>query len=439
MDFNTLQARIASCMGISTLMPMQEAMGKVALPCRAMLLAPTGSGKTLAFSIAFLRSLKADTEGVCGVVLVPTRELALQVYDMVRTLATPEFKVAAFYGGHRMETEVNSLAGKPDIIVATPGRLLDHLQRGNLSGHDVKSLVLDEYDKSLELGFAAEMSAIVGRMKGLKTLILTSATALAELPTFLGKEAVSVFDYSNGDELKPDILFRLVESPSADKIETLEALLRDFTDEKTIVFVNHRDAAERVWGHLHKHGFCAGLYHGGLEQEQRERAMVLFANGTKKILVSTDLASRGLDIDGVGVVVHYHLPVSEEALTHRNGRTGRMGASGLAFAIVSDNDKIPDYFPTLERYWPEGSSEPKHQGTSTLYFNAGRKEKISKGDIAGFLMKKGGLGRDEVGRIDVKDHCAYVAVPSDKATNTIKALSPHKIKNVRVKVSLIKL
>lgn len=439
MDFDTLQSRISKRMGIDKLMPMQEAMGKVSLPCRSLLLAPTGSGKTLAFSIAFLRSLKAGSGRVAGVVLVPTRELALQVFDVVRYLCLPDFKAAVFYGGHSMESEINTLTGKPDIIVATPGRLLDHLHRRTLSVDGVTSLVLDEYDKSLELGFYAEMSAIVERMHKLKTLILTSATALSAMPDFMGTDAVDVYDYSAQNRMKPDIEFRLVESPAADKLETLEALLRDFNNKKIIVFVNHRDAAERVWGHLRKHGFDAVLYHGGLEQEQRERALILFANDSAPILVSTDLASRGLDIAGVDVVVHYHLPVSEEAMTHRNGRTARMGASGSAFAIISDSDKVPDFFPTLERYWPTGTSEPRKTSKATLYFNVGRKEKVSRGDVAGFLMKKGGLTSDEVGKIEVKDHCAYVAVPVDKADSTIKLLAPHKIKNVRAKVSLVRL
>ncbi|MDE6854073.1 MAG: DbpA RNA binding domain-containing protein, partial [Muribaculaceae bacterium] len=222
------------------------------------------------------------------------------------------------------------------------------------------------------------------------------------------------------------------------KLETLDALLRDLQDERVIVFVNHRDAAERVYGHLRSRGWPAGLYHGGQEQDVRERALVLLANGTTPILVATDLASRGLDIDSVGAVVHYHLPVSEEAMTHRNGRTGRMGASGRAFAIISDTDKVPDFFPALDTYWPEGTLPVKPSRWATLHFNAGRKDKISKGDIAGFLMQKGNLGRDEVGRIDVKDHQAYAAVPADKARATTAAVAPYKVKNTRVRVTQLK-
>lgn len=431
--------RAAERFGISVLTPMQQEMLSLELPAKVMLQAPTGSGKTLAFALPFLRSLRKGGEEIKGLILVPTRELALQVYEVVRTLATPEFKTAAFYGGHSFDAEVNTLAGHPDIVVATPGRLLDHIKRGSVSLFGVTSLVLDEYDKSLELGFQSEMKSIIGRLKNVRTMILTSATVLAEVPDFLADVKFRHIDYTTPEEtVVPEIDFRRVDSPSPDKLETLDALLRDLGGERGIVFVNHREAAERVYKHLIERGFPAGLYHGGMEQNDRERALTLFSNGTTPILVSTDLASRGLDISGVGAVIHYHLPVSPEVMTHRNGRTGRMGAVGRAFAIMSDKDKIPDFFPALDNYWPEGSAEIVPSEWSTLHFNAGKREKISRGDIAGFLMQKGGLTKDEVGRINVRDHQAFAAVPADKARATVIAVSPYKIKNTKVKVTRIK-
>lgn len=406
-------------------------------PMRLMLLSPTGSGKTLAFAIPLLNSLDPQKQGVKAIVLTPTRELTLQVFEVIRTLAHPEFKTAALYGGHNMLAEINSIKGEPDIIVATPGRLLDHIQRGTIDIRSASALVFDEYDKSLELGFLRDMGAIVRHIRKISLLILTSATKLEAIPEFLGKEAVEVVDYRQADNT-PQIDFRRVDSPAADKLDTLEALLRDLSGGRTVVFLNHRDAAERVFNALQDKGFTVGLYHGGLEQDMRERALVLFANGSTPVLVATDLASRGLDIDGIEAVVHYHLPVSEQALTHRNGRTGRMDATGRAFMIMSDKDKIPDFIPALDSYWPEGTAPIEPSAWATLYFNAGKKEKISRGDIAGFLMQKGGLAKDEVGKIDVKDHCAYVAVPAAKARETAKALAPHKIKNTRVRVTQLK-
>lgn len=430
--------RVTERLGIRELTPMQKEMSELKLPARVTLQAPTGSGKTLAFALPLLRSLAPDGEGIKGLIIVPTRELALQVFEVVRKLATPEFKTAALYGGHSFDAEVNTLSGSPDVVVATPGRLLDHIRRGSADIYGVTALVLDEYDKSLELGFQAEMKSIIGRLKNIKTIILTSATEL--------KEKNDIIDLSNfrhvGGEPEsaavPDIEFLRVDSPTADKLDTLDALLRDLGGERVIIFVNHRDAAERIYNHLTERGFPAGLYHGGLDQDMRERALTLFSNGTTPVLVSTDLASRGLDIDGVGAVVHYHIPVSPESMTHRNGRTGRMGAAGRAFAIVSDKDKIPDFFPALDNYWPEGNAAIQPSRWATLHFNAGRREKISRGDIAGFLMQKGGLEKDEVGKIDVRDHQAYAAVPADKARETVIAVQPYKIKNTRVRVSRLK-
>ncbi|MDE6611105.1 MAG: DbpA RNA binding domain-containing protein, partial [Muribaculaceae bacterium] len=302
----------------------------------------------------------------------------------------------------------------------------------------VETLVLDEFDKSLDLGFLPDTERICQSLKSLKSIILTSATALPELPEFLSGYDFAIFDYAHATEVQPSIEFNRVESPAADKLDTLISLLRDLSDEKVMVFVNHRDAAERVYKALSDNGFSAGLYHGGLEQDLRHRALALFANGTDNILVSTDLAARGLDIDGVGAIIHYHLPVDAEAMTHRNGRTARMGTSGRAFAIVSDHDKVPDYFPALEQYWPDGTAEISKSKWETLYFNIGKKEKISRGDIVGFLIHKGGLKADEIGRIELADHCAYVAVPVSVSRRTEISLQGQKIKNKRVRVSRLK-
>ena len=438
MDSALLIARAKEKLGIEKLTPVQRQMADTPLPAKLLLTAPTGSGKTLAFALPFLRSVKKG-EGVRGLVIVPTRELALQVFEVVRSLASPELKTTAMYGGHSFEAETKSLDGDPAIIVATPGRLLDHIRRGTVNVFGVTSLVLDEYDKSLELGFLPDMRAIAGRLKNLSTTILTSATKLSELPDFLELKDFKTFDYTGDDKtIEPDLEFMRVDSPSADKLETLDSLLRDLAASRVIVFVNHRDAAERVYQHLKCRHFPAGLYHGGLEQDERERALTLFSNDTTPILISTDLASRGLDISGVDTVVHYHLPVSPEAMTHRNGRTARMGASGRAFAIVSDTDRVPDFFPVLEQYWPEGSGEIKPSQWATLHFNAGKREKISRGDIVGFLIQKGGLSKDEVGRIDIRDHQAYAAVPASKARATALAVAPYKIKNTRVRVTQLK-
>lgn len=441
MKLQELTSRISQRLGIDDLNEMQRATSAIAPGSRSLLLAPTGSGKTLAFAIPFILSLrKSEGNEPVGIIIAPTRELVLQIFEVVRTLATPDFKTTALYGGHDMRAEQASLGGKPEIIVATPGRLLDHLHRDILSLFSVKSLVLDEYDKSLELGFHDDMRAIVGRMRNLRTLILTSATAAADLPDFISTEGIKRYDFTSAGAQAPEIeIFRL-NSADTDKLETLDRLLRGNQGQKTIVFLNHREAAERVYNYLRSQRFPVGLYHGGLEQQDRERALILFDNGTTPVLVSTDLASRGLDISGVDNVVHYHLAPTPESNTHRNGRTARMGRSGRAFYIVSSADKVPSFIPEGVNYRMDGEDpETVHRSdTATLFFNAGKKEKLSRGDIAGFLIQKGLLTRDEVGKIDVKYHCAYAAVPAAKARETVENLAPHKIKNTRVRVTQLK-
>ena len=433
----TILLRIRRSLGIETLLPMQERMATLPLPVRALIQAPTGSGKTLAFAIALLRSLKQGNNGVAALVIAPTRELTLQIFDTIRPLAAPEFKTAALYGGHSFEAEANSLLGKPDIIIGTPGRLLDHINRRRLDLSGTGTLVIDEYDKALELGFAPDMKRILATMKKVVNLILTSATT-GDIPEFIGA-VDSVFDYRNeSPTTMPATEVYSITSATADKLSTLKELLKALGDKRTIVFVNHRDAAERVYNYLRDEGFCACLYHGGLDQDVRERALILFSNGTAHIMVATDLAARGLDIDSVEAIVHYHLPSSAEAWTHRNGRTGRIGGSeGSAFVILSAKDRLPEYAETkpcdLDALTPVN-----YPRKTTLYLNAGKKEKISRGDIAGFLIAKGGLAPDEVGRIDIRDHCAYVAVPADKARQTVLAVAPYKIKNTRVRVTQLK-
>lgn len=441
MTVQEIRSRIQSRLNIDRLLPMQEDMATISMPVRSLLCAPTGSGKTLAFAIALLRALPSKgTSGVKALVIAPTRELVLQIFDIVRVLAAPEYKTVAVYGGHSFAAEAKSLEAAPDIVVGTPGRILDHINRGRLELGGTPVLIIDEYDKSLELGFADDMRRICGRMKKVANLVLTSATD-GEIPAFVGA-VDNRLDYSNAsaDTPRPDVEVFRVDSPDPDKLETLDCLLRALGNVKVMVFVNHRDAAERVFNYLNKRHFPVVMYHGGLEQQYRERALILFENGTLPVMVCTDLAARGLDIEGVGAVVHYHLPASAEAWTHRNGRTARMGKQGSAYAIISAHDKAEPYLQNLSQMSQDTAVQdgPARSQTATLYLNAGRKEKISRGDIAGFLIQKGGLSADEVGKIDVKDHCAYVAVPASKARETVVAVAPFKIKNTKVRVTQIK-
>lgn len=429
---------ISSRLGIKELNPMQRSMSGIGIKGTYILLAPTGSGKTIAFTIPMLRSLDEGGEGVRAVVIAPSRELVIQTADVVRRVAAG-LKTVAFYGGHPMQEEINSLSVVPDIVVATPGRLLDHLKRHTIDLSGVATIVLDEYDKALELGFADEMKRVCRKMSGARLVILTSATPLAELPPFLPKTAkVETIDFSGSSS--PREKMQIVHVPSAvrDKIDTLTDLLKSLPNGRVIVFANHRESAERIYKAVRKAGLPVGLYHGGLDQMERENAVEMLNNGSTPILVSTDLGARGLDIAGLSAVVHYHLPTSAEAWTHRNGRTARQDASGEVYVITSDDETIPEYIEWDREYIPQGvSSDPIKATMSTLYFNVGKKEKISRGDIVGFLIAKGGVDASQIGRIALRDHSALVAVPASDATRIVKAIAGEKIKNTRVKVTIL--
>ncbi|WP_302606822.1 DEAD/DEAH box helicase [uncultured Duncaniella sp.] len=422
---------------IAELNPMQRRMAEIPSRGTFTLLAPTGSGKTIAFAIPFLKSIAPAKGQIQGVVIAPSRELVLQIAEVLRPIATG-LKTVAFYGGHSMQEETNSLSVTPDIIVATPGRLLDHLKRGHLDLGTVSSLVLDEYDKALELGFADEMKHVCRRLTGLRLVILTSATPLAAIPEYLPAKDPQTIDFSESDTPRRRMQVVRVESPSRDKLTTLSDLLHSLPNGRVIVFVNHRESAERIYDSMKKEHLPIGLYHGGLDQNDRENAIVQLANGSTPVLISTDLGARGLDIPELSGVVHYHMPTSPEAWTHRNGRTARQEAKGDIYVITAEGEDIPYYVTTDRDYAPTGHSpDPIHSDTATLYFNVGKKEKISRGDIVGFLIAKGGLTASEIGVITLRDHAALVGVPRKKARELLARLSPEKIKNTRAKISLL--
>ncbi len=444
MTLKEILQQIGERHGVEELNPMQKAVN-AARSNRIILLAPTGSGKTLAFTVPMVSRLFShpDTDAaraVQAVVIAPSRELVLQIADVVRPVAK-DYRTVTLYGGHSMQDEVNSLSVTPDIVIATPGRLLDHLLRGTLDISHADQLVLDEYDKALELGFHDQMQRIVKRMRKLRYAMLTSATPLQETPDFIDLSQAKVLDFSQKAQApRSRTTIALVRSDDKDKLLSLKRLLLALPNGKTIVFVNHRESAERVYNFLKKDtDLPVGLYHGGLDQLQREVAIDMLNNGTTPLLVSTDLGARGLDIDAVRSVVHYHLPLTKEGWTHRNGRTARVDAEGYVYLLVSEQENIPEYVDYDYEYIPEDDNpDPIRSEVATIYFNAGKKEKLSRGDILGALTKQCGLEGKEVGKIVVKDHCALAAIPRDKADATLATLSQTKIKGQRVRVSLYK-
>ena len=405
-----------------------------------ILLSPTGSGKTLAFILPMLKMLKPSTGRVQAVVIAPSRELVLQIAGIIREIARG-FKTTALYGGHSVEDEVNSLSITPDIIVATPGRLLDHINRRNVDVLPTRLLVLDEFDKSLELGFEGEMKKITARLKNVSRTILTSATDIDVLPAFLNLSDPLRLDYTGRSKVRSRLRVHRVDSDGRDKLDTLLTLLRNVSEEphpeRSIIFVNHRESAERVAAFLRKKGVDAVLYHGALEQRDREKAVDMFNNGSRPVLVATDLAARGLDIEKVTRIIHYHQPLTAETYMHRNGRTARVDADGDVYVLIGPDEDIKEFVDMDDTVHLDTSADRALRSPlETLYISAGRKEKLSRGDIVGFLVKTGGLAPESIGKISVHDHYSLVAVPAAGARELVARLSAEKVKGVRRKIAL---
>lgn len=400
-----------------------------------VLLSPTGSGKTLAFLLPLVQSLKQGISGVQAVVLAPSRELALQIETVFKSMNTP-FKVMSCYGGRPAMDEHRTMKGLcPSVIVGTPGRMNDHLHKGNFDVQSVRMLVIDEFDKCLEFGFHDEMSEVISQLPALRQRVLLSATDAEEIPEFagIGHKGLNRLNFLNGEGGEDRLLLRQVLSPEKDKLETLFCLLCQLGNRSTLVFVNYRESVDRVVDYLRSRQFPCEAFHGGLEQDVRERALYKFRNGSCPVLVSTDLAARGLDIPGVDNVVHYHLPVNEEAFTHRNGRTARWQSSGFAYLILHAEEKLPDYvggeLPFYELL--NQNFKPVKPKWATLYIGKGKKDKLNRIDIVGFLYKKGGLAREDVGQVDVKEHHAFVAVRRSKVRQLLTLVRGEKIKGMK--------
>ena len=380
-----------------------------------VLYSPTGTGKTLAFALCLLQAMKQPMQQLQAVILAPSRELVLQTAEVLRTIAT-DYKVTPCYGGHAVSDERASLSVTPDVIVATPGRLLDHQRRGYIDIKGARLLVLDEMDKALELGFEDEMRQLLKHMPRLNRRILASATVLDVVPEYVRLHNPLVLNVLK-DSAQPADRIKIwqVNSDSKDKLVTLRDLLLTLDGGKSIVFID------------------AALYHGAMDQQERECTVAMFNNGSVNVLVSTDLASRGLDIDKVEHIIHYHLPVSEQAYIHRNGRTARVSATGEAYVITAPGEVLPVWVTVDEPLTLHPVDRATSAAMATLYFKAGKKEKLSRGDIMGFIANNGGIGR-----IDVRDHYALAAVPRNCVQDVLRRLQTAKIKGRKVRISLLK-
>lgn len=429
--------KILQKLGIASLNAMQEDAYKTIMG-RAndvVVLSPTGTGKTLAYLLPVTQLVDAADNDLQVIVVVPGRELALQSSTVMGNMGAG-LRSYACYGGHPAMDEHRQMRQIcPQIVFGTPGRLNDHLDKGNLLADKVGILVIDEFDKCLEMGFHDAMERLLSKLPNLKKRILLSATDADEIPHFVNARHVERLDYLVDEpNVRERINIYRVESPEKDKLGTLRQLLLGFGDQSTIVFLNYRSSVERTAAFLEENGFSVSAFHGGLGQKDREAALYRFSNGSACIFVSTDLGSRGLDIPDVGNIVHYHIPETEENYLHRVGRTARWDKTGKAFFILSEGETIPEYVEGEVADFEIANNEnlkPALPRMTTLYLGKGKKEKISKGDIVGFLCKKAGLEKDDIGRIDVKDYYCYVAVSRSKAQLVLRKANGEKIKGVR--------
>ena len=423
-------------LGIKELNAMQkDSLNRYAEGKDMVLLSPTGTGKTLAYLLPVLQSLNPEDDRVQAVVMVPSRELALQIDGVVKQMKSVVRSVSCYGGRPAMEEHRTLMGVKPHIVIATPGRLVDHLEKRNIESDAIRTLVIDEFDKCLEFGFLDEMQHAIELMPMLSRRYLLSATESSKIPEFVGFTSLIFLNYQGeNDEVASRISLHLVKSPVKDKLETLLCLLKVFGQQSTIVFLNYREAVERTYKFLKDNGVGCEMFHGAMDQEHREKSLYKFSNGTSNVLVSTDLSARGLDIPEIDNIVHYHLPLNEEAYTHRNGRTSRWEAEGRAFMILNEEETLPEYIDehtVQEFYIPKKLPPIAQPKMATIYIGKGKKDKLSKMDVLGFLCKIGGLERNDVGRIDVRDHCSYAAVSRTVIKDVLNRVEGKKIKGIK--------
>lgn len=426
-------------LGIQALHPMQlQMLHEMPQHADTLLFAKTGSGKTLAYLLPMLQLIDTRVKHTQAMIVVPSRELALQIDEVCRKLQTG-IKITLCYGGHKREIEEQNLIETPLLIIGTAGRLADHIRRKNIYPETIHTLILDEYDKHMELGFTDEISFIVSSLSNIKHKVLVSATGQTALPDFLNINHPHVLSFiQQEDEQTAQREIFYYQAEEADKINALTDLLKHIQYKPTIIFCNHRAHVETVAKKLYQQGLYVSFYHGGMEQRDRESEWSMFKNGTTRILVTTDLAARGLDMQGIRFIIHYHLPVSADVFVHRNGRTARQDDFGTVIVLLGPSEYLPSFMPAEMPLFVLKQSQvlPDKSEWTTLYFSLGKKDKINKIDIVGFLSHIGALKKDDIGLIEVKDFMAFAAVRRNTASETLRLINGQKIKGKKVKVGI---
>jgi len=429
------QKAILEKLGIEKLNSMQEeAQLAIHSTSNIILLSPTGTGKTLAFLLPIMAELDREEEGIQSLVLVPSRELAIQIEQVARDMGAG-FKVNAVYGGRTVSKDKMDLSHPPAILIGTPGRVAHHIRKKNFDTRNISSLILDEFDKSLEVGFEEEMEEIISALPTFRKTVLTSATQEVDIPSFVKLENPMTINYL--DEKIDKLELKFIISPDKDKLETLGKALCYLGNQPGIIFCNYKDSIQRVSDFLSEKGISHACYYGGLEQRDRERALIKFRNGTHQLLIATDLAARGIDVPEIKFIIHYHLPHRSQEFTHRNGRTARMHSDGTAYVLKWKEEELPDFIPNLQEEKIEEAPVPSASEWSTLFISGGRKDKISKGDIAGLFFKQGELKKDQLGAIELKQDCAFAAVKADRVKHVIRMVDNTRLKKKKVRITLI--
>ncbi|WP_417361999.1 DEAD/DEAH box helicase [Galbibacter sp.] len=429
------QQEILEKLNIFQLNEMQEeSLSVIKNTTNTIILSPTGTGKTLAFLLPLIERLDPECSDVQALILVPSRELAIQIEQVIRNMGTG-YKVNAVYGGRAMSKDKIELKHTPAILIGTPGRMSDHFLQERFSTHYIKTLVLDEFDKSLEIGFEDEMHQVIGELNHVNRRILTSATQGVKIPKFVRLDNPVVVNYLNEGSAK--LAIKTVVSPSEKKLNTLYELLEHVGNDPGIIFCNLKDSIQDVSDFLQRKGISHGCFHGAMEQKDRERSLIKFRNGTFNVLLATDLAARGIDIPEMKYIIHYQLPYKSDEFTHRNGRTARVNSKGTAYVLKWEKENLPDFIKNTKNTDISKKVPLKANYWQTLFVSGGRKDKISKGDIAGLFFKQGNLNRDQLGVIELKQDCTFVAVPASEANTLVSTLNNSRLKKKKVRISII--
>jgi superfamily II DNA/RNA helicase len=430
------QEDILTKLNIHQLNPMQEeAISVIETTPNTILLSPTGTGKTLAFLLPLIKALDPDCKDIQALILVPSRELAIQIEQVVRTMGSG-FKVNAVYGGRPMSKDKIELKHLPAILIGTPGRIADHFSNDRFTKDSIKTLILDEFDKSLEVGFESEMKQIIHQLPHINKRVLTSATQSLKVPGFVRLDRPTTINYLK-EKVVSKLEIKTVISPTKNKLQTLVDLIGHLGNQPGIVFCNLRESIDEVSHFLNKNDINHSCFSGGMEQKDRERSLIKFRNGTSQILIATDLASRGLDIPELKFIIHYELPRTPEEFTHRNGRTARVASKGTAYVLKWEKEYLPDFIKNSKVANISKKTVRKPQFWETLFISGGRKDKISKGDIAGLFFKQGEITKDQLGNIELKQDCAFVAVPVTIADELVEKLNNTRLKKKKVRVTVL--